>query len=580
MKQDAAAFRSTIEAEFDKQKAHLDEAFKAYSARLESAPELDAAFSGMVAEHLSLAKDEGAQIAANAMVEAEKLDHVAVPSANFDELRDAINEISHQESQSSILKSLVEQAARFAPRGAFFIIKNEHFVGWKVFGASEDAENVVKEMHFPITQESILGSAVHNKATADNAAGTHTADHSFLEPLQFGNPDRMYAIPLVARDKAVAVLYTDHGADGSPLNREALESLVRVAGLTVELQATAKAVRKGGHAAAETDAQDAPDQYADAPPQHSEPVTEAAPLWQEPQADAAETAVDPEPASSVGHDWNAVETAVDPEPASSVGHDWNAAETVPQNDFGMAPEYDSYPAEIQEVNEEPHIEEERSASPFESEFSPSFSVPEPESAESVEPAAFGTDSRDEMQHEANEVPEVSFETQPADAGVSEAAIVFDPEGAFHESDSGSSQSTAPAFEDPGTEVGAFETAAEPVAEASFSAAPKPRLNDRPVDLPIEVPESERRIHNDARRFARLLVSEIKLYNEKKVIEGREASDLYERLREAVDRSREMYDKRVQPPVAATFDYFHYELVNSLADGDVERLGSSYPGASV
>ena len=85
---------------------------------------------------------------------------------------------------------------------------------------------------------------------------------------------------------------------------------------------------------------------------------------------------------------------------------------------------------------------------------------------------------------------------------------------------------------------------------------------------------------DARRFARLLVSEIKLYNEKKVIEGREANDLYDRLREAIDRSREMYDKRVQPPVAAKFDYFHYEIVNSLAEGSVERLGSGYPGASV
>ena len=126
----------------------------------------------------------------------------------------------------------------------------------------------------------------------------------------------------------------------------------------------------------------------------------------------------------------------------------------------------------------------------------------------------------------------------------------------------------------------FEHVVEPGAEAPVAAAPQARLSDRPVDLPIEVPDDERRIHNDARRFARLLVSEIKLYNEKKVIEGREASDLYERLREAIDRSREMYDKRVQPPVAAKFDYFDYEVVNSLAEGDAERLGSSYPGSAV
>ena len=42
----------------------------------------------------------------------------------------------------------------------------------------------------------------------------------------------------------------------------------------------------------------------------------------------------------------------------------------------------------------------------------------------------------------------------------------------------------------------------------------------------------------------------------------------------------MYEKRVKPPVAERFDYFHYELVNGLADGDESRLGGSYPGSAV
>lgn len=100
------------------------------------------------------------------------------------------------------------------------------------------------------------------------------------------------------------------------------------------------------------------------------------------------------------------------------------------------------------------------------------------------------------------------------------------------------------------------------------------------DLPIEVGEEERRLHNDARRFARLLVSEIKLYNEKKVMEGRSEGDIYDRLRDDIERSREMYAKRVAPPVAARHDYFHQELVNTLAEGDSAKLGSGYPGASV
>jgi len=119
---------------------------------------------------------------------------------------------------------------------------------------------------------------------------------------------------------------------------------------------------------------------------------------------------------------------------------------------------------------------------------------------------------------------------------------------------------------------------EPAAAAAKPV--KSRFSDKNVDLPIEVSEDERRLHNDARRFARLLVSEIKLYNEQKVKEGRDGNDLYERLREAIDRSREMYDKRIQTPVAAKFDYFHYEIVNTLAEGDEAKLGGNYPGATV
>lgn len=93
-----------------------------------------------------------------------------------------------------------------------------------------------------------------------------------------------------------------------------------------------------------------------------------------------------------------------------------------------------------------------------------------------------------------------------------------------------------------------------------------------------VSEEAEKLHSDARRFARLLVSEIKLYNEQKVVEGRANRDLYDRLREDIDRSRQMYDKRVTPEVSSQFDYFYEELVNTLAEGDAAKLGGC-PGPS-
>lgn len=97
--------------------------------------------------------------------------------------------------------------------------------------------------------------------------------------------------------------------------------------------------------------------------------------------------------------------------------------------------------------------------------------------------------------------------------------------------------------------------------------------------PQEIAEDEK-LHSDARRFARLLVSEIKLYNEHHVLEGRKNKDLYLRLKRDIDRSREMYEKRVSPAVASRVDYFHDEIIRILGDSDPSTLGKDYPGPRV
>lgn len=110
---------------------------------------------------------------------------------------------------------------------------------------------------------------------------------------------------------------------------------------------------------------------------------------------------------------------------------------------------------------------------------------------------------------------------------------------------------------------------------------EPRI--QPVLVPHEASQAhaeEERLHSDAKRFARLLVSEIKLYNEQRVLEGRENRDVYVRLKRDIDRSREMYQKRVSPTVSRKIDYFHDELIRILGDNDPSNLGSDYPGPLV
>ena len=121
------------------------------------------------------------------------------------------------------------------------------------------------------------------------------------------------------------------------------------------------------------------------------------------------------------------------------------------------------------------------------------------------------------------------------------------------------ESAAPAL------VPALESAATPVVAVVAVVAPADRAS-------IEAGDPERK---KARKLARLFVSEIKLYNEKLVAEGRAAGDLYARLKDPIDQSLVAFARRVPEAVRAEFDYIHDELVRQLAEGDASKLGAHY-----
>jgi hypothetical protein len=103
-----------------------------------------------------------------------------------------------------------------------------------------------------------------------------------------------------------------------------------------------------------------------------------------------------------------------------------------------------------------------------------------------------------------------------------------------------------------------------------------------LDTPPQSPSNaeEEKLHAAAKRFAKLLVYEIRFYNEDAVTEGRKNRDLYHRLQRDMNRSREMYEKRVAPSVAFTIDYLHEEFVRTLGNGDAGAFGDGYPGPVV
>jgi hypothetical protein len=441
---------SAIKQEIASLQGQLNEALSSLLER-QSDVQMEGSLAASIAEHLRAAHERGVDLAASESSRAKASSDMAI-------VKSAIFEVNDQKSQAEILKTLVNRSASFAPRVAFFVVKGGQATGWRGRGFEGTVgDQAVQSISISLDSDTVIGSAAKSLQTWSGGAGSHADDHLLLNRLGEEPAQRIVTIPLTVRGKAVAVLYADSaGLDSESINLEALETLVRVSGMAVELLSVSHAPKR--------------------------------------VAEESHTSA-PAPA---------------PAPAE--------ASYTPTSEY-----------------EEPSGVSEGSFSGAETVETP-YAQPEPV----AEPAASSGDY-------IAEIAEPETTATPAD----ESSLLSE-RGSYAE----------PAQEPPPSPVGR-------------------RRYGQDAELPVDVAnDEERRLHNDARRFARLLISEIKLYNEQKVVEGRSEHDLYDRLREYIDRSREMYDKRVKAEVAARYDYFHGELVNTLAEGDASKLGSNYPGATV
>jgi len=180
------------------------------------------------------------------------------------------------------------------------------------------------------------------------------------------------------------------------------------------------------------------------------------------------------------------------------------------------------------------------------------------------------------------LPESVKKPEPAGMWMNEEAAVEElPQSAEVGTDTGPTSEPAPPsagprphFSEPAPAPAPTQSL-EPPKSGSFAPpvthAPEVSEGPRRLGGPLSLPVGDER-REEARRFARLLVSEIKLYNERAVLEGREGGNLYQRLKEDIDRSRQMYDERIPEDVRSSSDFFQEELVRILADGRPEALG--------
>lgn len=116
---------------------------------------------------------------------------------------------------------------------------------------------------------------------------------------------------------------------------------------------------------------------------------------------------------------------------------------------------------------------------------------------------------------------------------------------------------------------------QPAEDISFSS-PSMEMPADPAPAPAP---SRAAASNDppaikkAKRVARVLVSDLKLYNEDAVKAAQKSGGLYEKLRDDIDRSYKHYQERVSSLLPNhDVNYFKEELIRQLGDGDEARVG--------
>jgi hypothetical protein len=488
----------------------------------------------------------------------------------FSELRDGIAAVDRARTQADILTALLRESSRHASRAALLLVRGGELRGWgsEGFGGAEAA---VREL--ALNPQAGAWSRLLESTGALRLSAAECAE--LCGRIEAPLPRDGVLIPLVLRDRVAAGLYADRLGDArdTGLDVEALQILAHTAALGIETlpfrerAETPTLSLAGGETAAEATESPAPTSATPAPVNPAPAAAEPAAAVAAPVAEPAPPAAHHEPEMP---EMPELEVEPDePEPAS--GAPWTVEDEQSAVSLDAAEALDeTAPASSSHYTEELSLDSIAAASSSAASAAAEAAASGGQASPLATQRAAGAMTEDVPRYPRSVEPEAP-PAQPKDT--SPDATVLLQRSALPLADI---SPPAPLRPVPVPEPAPFE---RPAAAAPAAGTPEVRPPSG-VDGPgwafattrVPVSPNEEALHEEARRLARLLVSEIKLYNEEQVEEGRRNRDIYERLKEDIDRSRQMYDERVDPRILRSTDYFYQELVRILASGDSRALG--------
>lgn len=492
-------------------------------------------------------------------------------------VKGSISSIEGARTQVDVLTRFLTEAQVHSSRAALLVLRNEKLSGWKALGfdASGGRDDAVKTLDFGVGDDPFVEACLKSEKPF---LALPPSEGTPLRNALGGNPPaRTLLVPMVIRDRIAGVLCADElpGEEGR-LNEAALEVLTFVTGLSVDLLAARKKIPSP----------------ALTPRGEEIAVFQAVAPPAEPQAEPAGLSLDDDPfAAPSMPPGRGPAIAVAPLAPPAERPPLSAALQTPHEPVGRSLFEQTDPSGARKTRRITDAGEalralEESASAKKKGDPSGFSGVDLLTSSGVRAAsALGVPSipRPPLPP-PTPLPVPPVLPPPAPEPAPEAPSRGDLTMAFDQIKAAfppvSPQAPAPAPARPATPV------PPPLAAPVAAPAPGAALESAgPAGSPVAPPpgfvprsrslrgsEDPQRAVEDARRIARLLVSEIKLYNERKVAEGRAAGDLYVRLKDDIERSRQVYAERTPEHVRAAGDYFHEELVRLLAEGKPEALG--------
>jgi len=158
-----------------------------------------------------------------------------------DALAESGRRIRTKESVTDIAIELVETAKQFSGRCALFIQKGNAILGFRAQGFGDPKIGTgLQQLEVPLAKGSALAKAVATKERVESNGGADEISPEIAGLFGVNGEKRVHLIPVILRDKVLALLYADGGEHNIEVQSAALEVLTTVTETWLEAVGTRK----------------------------------------------------------------------------------------------------------------------------------------------------------------------------------------------------------------------------------------------------------------------------------------------------------------------------------------------------